>query len=87
MSYYHCNYLDQIHKRMMNDKSNLKNHNRSRSESSVIEDIKSQSTESKKDQIHKRMMNDKSNLKNHNRSRSESSVIEDIKSQSTESKK
>ena len=39
---------DEIHKRMMNDKSNLKNHNRSGSESSVIEDIQSQSSESKK---------------------------------------
>lgn len=32
------------HKRMMNDKNNLKNHNRSGSESSVMEDIPSQSS-------------------------------------------
>ena len=40
---------EELHKRMMNDKSNLKNHNRSGSESSVIEELGSQSSvESKK---------------------------------------
>ena len=32
------------HKRMMNDKSNLKNHNRSGSESSILEEVQSQSS-------------------------------------------
>jgi hypothetical protein len=35
---------EEIHRRMMNDKSNIKNHNRSGSESSVIEDIQSVSS-------------------------------------------
>ena len=42
---------EELHKKMMNDKSNLKNHNRSGSESSVMEEIQSQSSESKKYEI------------------------------------
>ncbi|XP_053380669.1 centrosome-associated protein 350-like isoform X2 [Mercenaria mercenaria] len=35
---------EEVHRRMMNDKSNIKNHNRSGSESSVMEDIQSMSS-------------------------------------------